>query len=63
MAPNFKKMKAFGKKGSPQQVPQYDRENDLEAGQFLPETQNVYANIDVAVNAKPEGGALDEYRS
>lgn len=63
MAPNFKKMKAFGKNKSAQQptpLRQYDNE-DVEAGQFLPETQNTYANIDVAAS-KPSGGQLDEYR-
>lgn len=63
MAPNFKKMKAFGKNKSLQQstpLRQYDNE-DVEAGQFLPETQNTYASIDVGAS-KPGGGQLDEYR-
>lgn len=54
-------MKAFGKKAQ-QATPvrQYDSE-ETEAGQFIPETQNTYANVDVAAEAK--GGAqLDEYR-
>lgn len=66
MAPNFKKMKAFGKnRGQPAAEPlrQYDQ-SDLEAGQFLPETQNTYANIDVGASKQGGGGAyLDEYRS
>lgn len=67
MAPNFKKMKAFGKNKSlqPAAAPlrQYDQD-DLEAGQFLPETQNQYANIDVGAPKPGGGGAyLDEYRS
>lgn len=65
MAPNIKKMKAFGKNNQQAATPlqQYDQD-DLEAGQFLPETQNQYANIDVGAPKPGGGGAyLDEYRS
>lgn len=55
-------MKAFGKNkaAGSEPVRQYDSE-EAEAGQFLPETQNTYASIDVAAS-KPGGAQLDEYR-
>lgn len=59
-APNLN-MKAFGKKSQqPTPLRQHDNE-DMEAGQTLPETQNQYASIDVAVS-KPNNAQLDEYR-
>lgn len=63
LASKILKMKAFGKNKSQQQstpLRQYDNE-DVEAGQYLPETQNTYADIDVAA-PKAGGGPVDEYR-
>lgn len=66
MAPNINKMKAFGKNKSRQPAAeplrQYDND-DLEAGQFLPETQNQYANIDVGAPKQGGGQYLEEYRA
>lgn len=57
MAPNFKKMKAFSQNGTMQ-----EEGDDLESGQFLPETQNTYANVDIAA-PKKGGQYTDEYRA
>ena len=65
MAPNFKKVMAFGKKGTPhapQPLRQEDHD-DLEAGQFLSETQNMYANLDVGAPKGGGGQYMDEYRA
>lgn len=55
-------MKAFGKNKAQGSSPVSQVDNqELEAGEFLPETQNTYASIDVAA-AKPGGAQVDEYR-
>lgn len=59
MAPNVKKMKAFGNKGSPQPA----GEDDLETGLNKPDVANGYSNIDVAIPSKGAGGATEEYSS
>ncbi|KKY39379.1 putative plasma membrane h+-atpase [Diaporthe ampelina] len=65
MAPNFKKVMAFGKNRTPhapQPLRQEDHD-DLEAGNFISETQNMYSNLDVGA---PKGGGaqyMDEYRA
>lgn len=61
MASSLSKM-VFGKKQQPQPLQQYDQE-DLEAGRFLPETQNVYANVDVGAPKPGAGQYTDEYRA
>ena len=66
MAPNFKKVMAFGKHRSfqaPMPLNTEEPEHDLESGNFLSETQRTDAPI---ADPKPPGGDnpyLDEYRA
>lgn len=56
-------MKAFRKKTQQATPLRQDDNENAEAGQFIPETQNTYANLDVGEGAaKSGGGQLDEYR-